>query len=343
MSTGGGRPRAQTWPALRAVAAAGPGVLPRPVKTWCHDAPTGECDRFGTTMALLCDPCGRRWWRPIPCTKADCPRCYESVKNRRGARANTCLGGREVAAFTVTFPVRWHRYIVGRDIIIEISKRVTEALQGWSQRHLGGVLGGRMNWHPCGDTCDGCGFSSASLGVLGKCEICGREATYKPHINYVIAGAVLRNDKTVAPRHLFLTRPQLAALKAAIAEIMAEMAEILPKVGTGPPVANIFWEYRTETAKKVHCFRYFLRHFPAWTGHVGSAKSFGAAAGPSVGAVAFRAAVRAADPRDEVPAGCPHCHAKLAVEVLSRSAGDVARIVSSRWVAATFEAAHSGA
>lgn len=338
-----GRPALDRWPALRAVVASRP-PIPRAVAPWTLQT-EGPCDRRGQTLAMDCE-CGGRWWRPMPCTRSDCPLCAPSVGRRRMRRLYERFGGVELGVLVVTFPAQWRRYVQG-DAAHELEKHLRGALTRWAAAELGGAIGGRAFWHPTGDVCDACGAEGKRGALVGTCE-CGARATYKPHLNFVIPGAVLRPDGTVARRHMFLGTGQLASLRAHLGDVLQEAGAvigpvivhngkrtILPTDEEGEPLINFHWQYRAEREKKLHALRYFPRPFPAWAAampHTG--KDFGLLAGQDEQRQKYRAVIRGEAIEEEAPA-CPCCGLTL---TMSRGS-DSMRILRPEWGAATAEAA----
>ena len=217
-----GRPPKPRWPLLRGAILAP--HRPRPV--WTEDL-VSPCDRFGLTQLLGCDDCGGKWWRAFPCTRVDCPRCAGRVAARRAKRCYERFGAPELGICVVTFPAEWRAFL-SNAVLLEAEMELRKALQSWATQYLGGVIGGRTWWHPCGDLCE-CGEGGKELGLLGKCGSCGKQASYKPHINFAIPGAVLTPAGEVQSRHLFLGKRQLRGLRNAVAEVLQGMAEALGK------------------------------------------------------------------------------------------------------------------
>ena len=288
-----------------------------------------------------CSECGGTWWRPMPCTRADCPLCADAVARRRSRRLYERLGGLELGVLVVTFPAEWRRFIVG-EAALQVEAALRQAVCEWGARVLGGAIGGRVFWHPCGDECRACGEGSDKLAKLGKCD-CGAVAEYKPHLNFIIPGAVLCPDGSVQRRHMFLGARQLHELRVALSNVLGEVATIigpvctqagkkvlLPAAEDGDPAINFHWSYRSEKEKKLHALRYFPRPFPAWRDsmpHMG--KDFGMLAGQDERRKEFRAAVRGELEPEESP--CPCCGAT----VILRRGVDVHRLTRPSWEAAT--------
>lgn len=281
----------------------------------------------------------------MPCTRADCPRCADRVANRRMRRLYERMGAVELGVLVVTFPAEWRRFVVG-DAALELEARLRGALMEWAAAHLGGAIGGRAFWHPCGDRCDACGAEGKRLAKVGRCD-CGAAATYKPHLNFVIPGAVYMPNGEIRRRHMFLGERQLHGLRVALLNVMAEAAMVIGPVirqgsarvllqvhEDGDPVVNFHWSYRAEREKKLHALRYFPRPFPAWRQtmpHTG--RDFGMLAGQDERRQAYREAIRGELPPEELL--CPCCGLAL----ILRRGVPLMRETRAEWAGATGAAA----
>lgn len=321
-----GRPAGPTWPALRRLLSGARPEAVRPLFPWTT-ATAGACDRYGHTLIGDCGGCNTLHWAPLPCMKSDCPRCADRVAARRGERALEAVGGpEEIGVCIVTFPSELRRYLSTPAVLREVEDRIVSDLRCWSLTSLGGDIGGRSVWHPCGDVCDSCGRSGKELALFGVCP-CGAEATWKPHLNIVVPGVVLTPSGDHKPRHLFLTPRQIEALRGVVRLVLEELLEICGE--RAGAAVNVFWQYRKTLKHKSHALRYFLRPFPAWPAL--RQRPFGLLAGPSERARAYRAAVHRPTPDKPKPL-CPCCNAdNMAIYVAEKRAGAYARATARRW------------
>ena len=318
---GAGRPPADPWRELRARAAAlcagGAVISPRPSTPWCDDD-AEPCVRGGGTQGFSCARCGSLFFRPMACMGSDCPRCADAVAARRGARCSERMGAPELGTMVLTFPRAWRPYLVPA-ALLEVERAWKGALNRWALAQLGGRIGGRLFWHPCGDRCERCGHGkeggkhNRGMGRLGRCSNCKARAEYKPHLNVLIPGIVALPDGEMRAYHLHLGKGQLAALKVEAAALLAAMADVIGR--ERPPGGQVWWGYRNIDRKKAHSWRYFARPFPAWKSampHLG--RDFGLQAGQDKPGTDLRARYRAAcrkAPTAAAPLPCPHCAGPL--------------------------------
>ena len=319
---GRGRPPADPWRELRARAEelhdgrnAGPPA--RPGSVWCEDDGSA-CDRGKGLQGASCSTCGGLFYRPMACMGSDCPRCADGVATRRGARCSDRMGRPELGTLVLTFPRTWRPYLTPA-ALLEAERAWKAILAKWAERHLGGRIGGRIYWHPCGDRCESCGHGkeggkhNRGMGRLGKCSKCGARAQYKPHLNMLIPGIVARPDGTLKELHLHLGERQLAGLQAASLELLRGMADVMGQ--PAPERGNVWWGYRDTETKKAHSWRYFGRPFPAWRHsmpHLG--RDFGLMAGQDKKGTDLRTRYRAACRNVSSvapPCPCPRCGAEL--------------------------------
>lgn len=330
-----GRPRNALLPALES------DPVPYPWQE-IGAPPNGECQRATPWIHLACkaDP-DHRFAFKSQCMRLDCPRCFPTVKARRGARRYEKIGSEGIGAWVLTVPdLMWS--LLGPRAAMVLRKQAAECLRDWYASRYGVQVGIVAALHPTGDKCRGCYRSSPDLGLLGVCRRCGTEAHWSPHVDAVVPLVGLRDGQTVE-LPLWIPEPGLDALRLDWGARVAQLARERGYEGLAVRAeagANLHYSYRRPGPEAAHRIRYCLRPFPAWSQELGSGARFGlyglcSGGSRAEGLAQWREAVSDWTEEDvqsepfKLP-DCPCCGAELVIYAYAEHLGPGVRVIDIR-------------
>lgn len=255
------------------------------------------CDRTGRSIVWRCSHTNKpSHLTPQTCDKSDCYHDQPRVSRKRGRRVFGSIGGAPLAAMVFTFPHQLR--VLGPVQLIPLRRELGRLVRAWTAKRWGVDVGLVVNFHACGDVCEGCGLRKQPKGQplsrTGRCVRCGAAPVWKPHFDVVmpcvgLAGRV--GSRQAVKRIPFHVRSaDLAALKLAWSDLVRQVATVagveLPSKVRAQLAAGlgvVDYRFRLTRAKKLHRCRYSMRNFAAWAsalpGTLTRYQRFGLAAG----------------------------------------------------------------